>query len=175
LEVSKLKQCASAIKQDHTNFGISCVHELVDYQEIVIEHSTDIARLKQEAASLQTIHKERFDIQDGSDLLILTNATILTMETGRLEDDLIKNGVLVTRGGIIEHVGLIYSDFSIPVHAQVIDAQGGEFWRLSHYSPADCRKDLSSPGLSMFTPIGTVSWSDTPPNHGKWKLSLPMV
>lgn len=129
----------------------------MDYQEIVIEHSTDIARLKQEAASLQTIHKERFDIQDGSDLLIITNATILTMETGHLEDDLIKNGVLVTRGGIIEHVGLIYSDFSIPVHAQVIDAQGGEFWRLSHYSPADCRKDLSSPGLSMFTPIGTVS------------------
>lgn len=175
MEVSKLKQCALAIEQDRLDFGISCVHELVDHHEIVIEHSTDIARLKQEATSLQETRKELFDGQEDSDLLIIMNATILTMETGRLEDDLIKNGVLITRGGVIEHAGPILSNFSIPARAQVIDAQRGEFWLLSHYLPDDRRKDLSSPGLSMFTPIGTDLWSDTPPNHGKWRPSLPMV
>ena len=163
------------MKQDRLNFGISCVHELVDHHEIVIEHSTDIARLKQEAASLQETHEERFDNQEDSDLLIIINATILTMETGRLEDDLIENGVLVTRGGVIEHARPIVSNFPIPARAQVINAQRGEFWLLSHYLPNDRRKDLSSPGLSMFTPIGMDLWSDTPPNHGKWRPSLPMV
>lgn len=105
----------------------------MDHQEIVIEHSTDIARLKQEAAFLQETHEESFDSQD-SDLLIITNATILTMETGRLEDDLIENGVLVTRGGVIEHVGPIVSNFSIPARAQVINAQRGEFWLPSYFS-----------------------------------------
>ncbi|KAF9448884.1 hypothetical protein P691DRAFT_759499 [Macrolepiota fuliginosa MF-IS2] len=54
--VSKLKACSSAIQQDRLNFGTNCVHALVDYQEVLIEHPTDIARLKQEKLQKSTRH-----------------------------------------------------------------------------------------------------------------------
>ncbi|KAG6903543.1 hypothetical protein DXG01_017036, partial [Tephrocybe rancida] len=49
LEISKLKKCSSAIDEDPVNFGISCVKNQLRYQEVVVEHSTDIARLKRDA------------------------------------------------------------------------------------------------------------------------------
>ncbi|KAF9441331.1 hypothetical protein P691DRAFT_766420 [Macrolepiota fuliginosa MF-IS2] len=125
LEVSKLKACSPAIQQDRLNFGINCVHSLVDYQEVLIEHPTDITRLKQEAASLKGVHKEWLDLRDNSDVLVITNATIITMATGNVKGDLIEDGVLVTRGGVIEYAGPASSDVRIPVLAQSIDAQGG--------------------------------------------------
>lgn len=114
------------MKQDRLNFGISCVHKFVNYQEVLIEHSTDIARLKEEAAAKQGTHKEWLDLQDGSDVLVITNATILTMETGRIDSDIIRNGILFTRGGVIQYVGPTSNRFSIPALAQVINAQGGQ-------------------------------------------------
>lgn len=113
------------VERDRLNFGISCVHKLVNYQEVIIKHPTDIARLKQEAAALHGTHKAWLDLQDGSDTLVITNATVLTMETGEIGNDLIENGTLVTRGGVIQYVGPISQAFSIPARAQVIDAQGG--------------------------------------------------
>lgn len=98
---------------------------IVEYQQIFVEHSTDIARLKQEASSLTGVHKEWLGVRDSSDVLVITNATILTMATGNMEDDLIEEGVLVTRGGVIEFVGPASGDTRIPVHAQTIDAEGG--------------------------------------------------
>ncbi|KAJ7155426.1 hypothetical protein C8R43DRAFT_1126083 [Mycena crocata] len=117
LEVSKLSKCASKIKHDRTHFGISCVKNLLEYQEIVVEHSSDIARLKHDAAgNTQTTEVD-------SDVFVIFNATILTMETGDPEQDLIRQGVLTIRGGIIESVGALGTP--IPSGVTAFNAQGG--------------------------------------------------
>ena len=125
LEISKLEQCSSQIKHDQNTFGISCVKNLVEYQRIDIEHSTDIARLKNEAKRVSHIASDNFD------LVVITNATLLTMESGKPEVDLIHNGLLTIRGGVIESVGNSLS-YTPPPGATVIDAEGGvEFYYLS--------------------------------------------
>ncbi|KAF8061652.1 hypothetical protein FPV67DRAFT_1673271 [Lyophyllum atratum] len=113
LEISKLNKCSSAIKKDDINFGISCVKDLLDYQEVIVEHSTDIARLKRDA--------------DGHELVIVYNATLLTMAWGKLRWDLIPGGIVIVRGGIISGVGtLAQADELIPGGpATVINAEGG--------------------------------------------------
>ena len=118
LEISKLEQCSSQIKSDQITFGISCVKDLVEYQRIDIEHLTDIARLKKEAKQVSHIALNNFD------LVVITNATLLTMESGNPEIDLIRNGVLTIRGGVIEYVGPSL-DHIPPTGATVIDAEGG--------------------------------------------------
>ena len=47
-------------------------------------------------------------LNNNFDLVDITNAnaTLLTMESGYLETDLIRNGILTIRGGVIEYVGL---------------------------------------------------------------------
>ncbi|KAJ7760592.1 hypothetical protein B0H16DRAFT_577921 [Mycena metata] len=117
LEVSKLSKCASKIKQDTTHFGISCVKDLLEYQEIVVDYSTDIARLKHDAAGLNV------QPNSDSDVFVIFNATILTMETGHPEADLIREGVLTIRGGVIESVGALGS--FIPSGVTAFNAQGG--------------------------------------------------
>ncbi|KAJ7898463.1 hypothetical protein B0H13DRAFT_2520490 [Mycena leptocephala] len=107
LEVSKLSKCASEIKHDTTHFGISCVKSLLEYQEVVVERSTDIARLK----------------SDARDVFVIFNATILTMETGDPEVDLIREGVLTIRGGVIESVGALGT--LVPSGVTAFNAQGG--------------------------------------------------
>ncbi|KAJ6515142.1 hypothetical protein C8R47DRAFT_1173056 [Mycena vitilis] len=117
LEVSKLDKCASEIKHDTTNFGISCVKDLLEYQEIVVKHSTDIARLKRDAAELNA------QANADSDVFVIFNATILTMETGDPERDLIREGVLTIRGGVIESVGA--AGTLVPFGVTAFNAQGG--------------------------------------------------
>ncbi|KAJ7284597.1 hypothetical protein C8J57DRAFT_1289035, partial [Mycena rebaudengoi] len=117
LEVSKLSKCASKIKHDTTTFGISCVKGLLEYQEIVVEHSTDIARLKRDSAAVQANNAN-------SDVFVIINATLLTMEKGDAERDLIHDGVLTIRGGVIERVGTSVN-FVVPSGATIFDAQGG--------------------------------------------------
>jgi hypothetical protein len=125
LEISKLEQCSSQIKGDQVTFGISCVKNLVEYQRIDIEHSTDIARLKKEAKQLSHMALNNYD------LVVIANATLLTMESGNPESDLIRSGVLTVRGGVIEYVGPCL-DYTPPTGATVIDAEGGaESDRLS--------------------------------------------
>ncbi|TFK34840.1 hypothetical protein BDQ12DRAFT_688936 [Crucibulum laeve] len=124
LAISKLRECSSAIKDDRLNFGISCVKRLLHYQEVLVEHSTDIARLKKEAATAQNAHKEWLKIQDNSDVLVIMNATLLTMTSGNPRSDLIPGGVLVSRGGVIDSVGAL-ENFIAPTGATVINAQGG--------------------------------------------------
>jgi hypothetical protein len=118
LEISKIEQCSSQIKDDPNTFGISCVKNLVEYQRIDIEHSTDIARLKQEAKQVSHVASNNID------LVVITNATLLTMESGNPGVDLISNGVLTIRGGVIEYVGPSH-DYTPPTGATVIDAEGG--------------------------------------------------
>ncbi|KAJ7593461.1 hypothetical protein C8J56DRAFT_931144 [Mycena floridula] len=111
VEVSKLDKCASAVKRDQDKFGIHCTKTLLDYQEIVVEHSTDISRLKKDA-------------EDSGGMMVIFNATVLTMETGDLNKDLIRDAVVVTRGGLIDSVGSL-ADIVIPEGVAAIDAHGG--------------------------------------------------
>ncbi|KAF8216523.1 hypothetical protein K438DRAFT_1797365 [Mycena galopus ATCC 62051] len=112
LEVSKLSKCAQHHK---TQFEVSCVKDLLEYQEVVVEYSTDIARLKRDAA--------RLNVQANSDVFVIFNATILTMETGDPAVDLIREGVLTIRGGVIESVGALGS--LVPSGVTAFNAQGG--------------------------------------------------
>ncbi|KAJ6591564.1 hypothetical protein DFH09DRAFT_178262 [Mycena vulgaris] len=117
LEVSKLSKCSSKIKHDTTHFGISCIKDLLDYQEVVVEYSTDIARLKRDAAAVSA------QPNANSDVFVIFNATILTMETGDPELDLIREGVLTIRGGVIESVGALGT--LVPTGVTAFNAQGG--------------------------------------------------
>ena len=91
----------------------------MEYQRIDIEHSTDIARLKKEAK--QIFHTA---LNNNFDVVVITNATLLTMESGNPEADLIRNGILTIRGGVIEYVGPSVN-YTLPTGATVIDAEGG--------------------------------------------------
>lgn len=113
-----MKDCSTAIKKDQSTFGISCVRKLVEYQEIIVHHSTDISRLKQQSAALAVGSNLA-----NADALVIINARILTMES-RPKSSLIPDGVLISRGGVIESVGDVHS-VMIPDGATVIDARGG--------------------------------------------------
>ncbi|KAG6845196.1 hypothetical protein H0H87_012523 [Tephrocybe sp. NHM501043] len=112
LEISKLKKCSSAIHKDQINFGIACVKNQINYQEIVIEHLTDIARLKQDA--------------NGREQVVIYNATLLTMATGKERWDIVRGGLIIIRGGVITGVGRLAQGDSIPGGpATAINAEGG--------------------------------------------------
>ncbi|KAL0576197.1 hypothetical protein V5O48_005764 [Marasmius crinis-equi] len=108
LEVSKLSQCSSEIQADQVTFGIACVKGLLDFQEVIFEHSTDIARLKEDAKSTK---------------LVIRNATLLTMDSGEEDTDFIQEGSLVIKDGVIQSVGEL-NDGDLD-NAEVIDADGG--------------------------------------------------
>ena len=120
LEVSRLSECGKIVEADPLTFGISCVKDLVRYQEVVVLHSTDIGRLKRDARASSQHETDSVN----SDVLVIANATILSMETGDPDSDLIHDGILVTRGGVIESVGTMRS-VVVPAGATVIDAHGG--------------------------------------------------
>lgn len=123
MEISKLGKCSSAITDDPLTFGISCVKSLLQYQEVVVEHSTDIARLKRDAAAVSHEHKEWLHAQ-ASDVVVIYNATLLTMATGDPGRDVIPGGILVVRGGVIDSVGTL-DNTVIPVGVTAINAHQG--------------------------------------------------
>jgi len=125
-EVSRIDRCASAVKNDSVYFGISCIQSLIDRQEVFVEHSTDIARLKSEAHAFSLVDKATVHDVDS---VVIWNATILRMETGHKEQDLIKDGVMVIKAGIISQVGGV-EDVTVPAGATVIDAHGGAYFDL---------------------------------------------
>ncbi|KIP10290.1 hypothetical protein PHLGIDRAFT_115580 [Phlebiopsis gigantea 11061_1 CR5-6] len=122
LEVSKLHKCKHEIAKDNLNFGISCTKGLLKWYDIKVEYATDVSRLKQEAAALHDAGDE--EARMNADFLVFTNATLLTMQSGNLHEDVLHDAVLVTRAGSIEAIVGI-SDGVIPYGATVIDAQGG--------------------------------------------------
>ena len=120
LEIEKLKECAKDIHDDHLTFGIGCVKGLLEYKELVVTHSTDIARLKKEASSLTSSSVATTN----SDVLVLMNATLLTMHNGNVDEDLIRDAVLSVRGGVIDHTGPL-DGYIVPDGATVINVAGG--------------------------------------------------
>ncbi|KDQ62649.1 hypothetical protein JAAARDRAFT_171198 [Jaapia argillacea MUCL 33604] len=129
LELDKLSECADEIERDGETFGIGCTRKLVRWEEVVVEHSTDVSRLKEEAKAHLAMASSEAKTADlgalaNADVLVLANATVLTMNSGNLEGDLLFNATLVTRGGVIEAVGHSRS-LEVPKGASVIDIQGG--------------------------------------------------
>ena len=90
-----------------------------------VEYPSDISRLKKEAAAFAA---ERYGEEGAAnaDFFVIANATLLTMETGHVQPDLIHDAVLVTRGGEIEAIVGVH-DFVAPYGATVLDAEGGTY------------------------------------------------
>lgn len=114
LDVRKLGACSAAIRADAATRGIACVQRLVERAQLVVDYDSDPARQRREAGE-----------GENADVLVLTNATLVTMETGDLEGDVVRNGVIVMRGGTIRQVGKA-ADVDMPPGARVIDVAGGQ-------------------------------------------------
>ena len=124
VDVSKLNVCAQAARKDTENFGIACTKTVPEYQEVIIEYPSDIARLKQEAAAAAAVKYGEEGVAN-ADFFVFANATLLTFDTGKLSSDILYDAVLVTRGGEIEAIVGAH-DAVIPYGATVLDVQGGE-------------------------------------------------
>lgn len=116
-----MNECWSDIRQDKSTYGISCTKELLQFEEIQVEYQSDISRLKEEATS---------GFPDMPALWVLLNTTVLTMETGKLETDLIKGAVIVVLDGVIHSVSH-GANAIIPSDAMVIDGHGCKYWIIS--------------------------------------------
>jgi hypothetical protein len=138
LEISDLAKCSSEIKTDRTNYGIKCVKDVLDYQEIIVEHSTDIARLRREAGAARHEHESWLPVESDTaadsasrsrpfptnDMLVIYNATLLTMATGDPRWDSIEGGILISQGGVITGAGRLENSL-IPERATAINAHEG--------------------------------------------------
>ena len=122
MDISKLSKCGADIADDSLNFGIACTKKLLDIHEIVVEYPTDIARLKEDA--LASMHTTDGTARANADILVFTNANLLTMDSGDLQADVLRNAVLFTRNGRIEAIGGA-EDIVIPEGAMLIDVEGG--------------------------------------------------
>lgn len=122
IELDKLPQCASAIANDPVTFGIDCTQTLLRVQELHVKRMTDIYRLKEDAVKA---NQQSGIATEHADVLIIANATLITMQNGNLESDLMLNGTVVIRGGVIESV-TNDPTFSPPL-AAVINAEGGPY------------------------------------------------
>ncbi|EEB86734.1 hypothetical protein MPER_16201, partial [Moniliophthora perniciosa FA553] len=127
-EVSKLGQCVEQIQQDPETFGIKCLDKVVERQEIYVSHSTDIARFKEET-------------RGSHNTLAIINAKIMTMESGVEEHDMIQNGTLLVKDGLIGDVGG-RSNVRIPANATVIDAQGCKGFSPTRSYSSQCSLSL---------------------------------
>lgn len=125
LEVSDLSKCSNAVTKDPIHFGIDCTKSLLHYEEIVVEYPTDIHRLKQDAtvAAMKT-HGNNETAFSNADFLVIYNATLLTMDSGYLKNDILHDALIVVRSGEIEAIVGVH-DLVIPYGATTFDAQGG--------------------------------------------------
>jgi hypothetical protein len=126
VEVARLSECTSEIEQDKLTFGIACVSKLVSSEDVVVEHSTDIARLKKDAK--------------GKDTLVFFNANIIPM--GSPNAKVIRNGVIISKGGVITDVGTAGAVGAALSNAKsqgakLIDAKGGMYKHISRKKGAD--------------------------------------
>lgn len=63
LEVSRLSKCSSEIQRDGQTFGIDCVRNQLEFQQIVVMYPTAIQQLKTEAA-LRNPQRQTFGYAD---------------------------------------------------------------------------------------------------------------
>jgi hypothetical protein len=110
-------KCGSAIKKDAKRFGIECVKGLLSVQKLMVWYQTDISRLKRD------ISKFRGDDTSDQIDLVVKNATIITMETGNEETDVLKGANLLLKNGLV--YAIVPGDVPAPNATKVIDARGG--------------------------------------------------
>ncbi|OJT07280.1 hypothetical protein TRAPUB_1877 [Trametes pubescens] len=122
-DISKLDACSKAAKRDTNTLGIECTKALPKFQELVVEYPSDVHRLKKEAAAFAA-EKYGEEAAPNANFFVIANATLVTMETGDLKSDVLRDAVLVTRNGEIEAIVGVH-DAVIPYGATVLDAQGG--------------------------------------------------
>ncbi|EIW77828.1 composite domain of metallo-dependent hydrolase [Coniophora puteana RWD-64-598 SS2] len=115
LDHSDLNRCSREIKKDQNTFGVDCIKDYVKVQDVTVHYTTDIGRLKQDA-------KAAYPGNSNAAVVAIYNATILSMEHGDEGSDLIYEGTILVRDGVIEAVG---NDVVIPLGAARIDAHGG--------------------------------------------------
>ncbi|KAL1947302.1 hypothetical protein VTO73DRAFT_14263 [Trametes versicolor] len=123
VDISKLDACSKAVKKDTHTFGTECTKTLPNFQEVIVEYPSDVHRLKKEAAAFAA-EKYGEDAAPNANFFVIANATLVTMETGDLKSDVLRDAVLVTRNGEIEAIVGVH-DAVIPYGATVLDAQGG--------------------------------------------------
>jgi hypothetical protein len=98
------------VKADPIKFGIDCTKTLLDSVKIDLWHSTHIHRLKADAEAQHgpsrgdTAFNPLNVSTADADTLVISNATILTMDSGTAEGDLIPEGTMIVKGGIIQEV-----------------------------------------------------------------------
>ncbi|KZT44231.1 composite domain of metallo-dependent hydrolase [Sistotremastrum suecicum HHB10207 ss-3] len=124
LEISKISKCDSFIANDTMFFGYECTTSLLEVQEIKVEYETDVERLKHEARGASGCLLGDKACLESSDVYVITNATLLTMDKGYLNGDYIVDGAVVIKGGVIDQVGPAVT-IDIPKGSTVVDAEGG--------------------------------------------------
>ncbi|RXW22236.1 hypothetical protein EST38_g3614 [Candolleomyces aberdarensis] len=113
IETFKVSRCAAAINRDRRNFGIDCIKNLLYYQEVIVKQPTHVAQAG------------KSNVSGRPDNFVIYNATLVTMATGNLETDLLKESVLNIRGGIIQFIESVADFDAKRTMGVVIDAGGG--------------------------------------------------
>ncbi|KAG8988372.1 hypothetical protein FRB90_002790 [Tulasnella sp. 427] len=124
LKVDQLKHCRSAIHGDSSTFGIDCVQRYVNFTEIHASYQSASDRLNKDAFEVAQRDGSDADhmAKRQADILVIINATIVTMSTGDERQDIIYGGTIIVQGGVIQLVG---PNLAVPQGAKVIDAEGG--------------------------------------------------
>ncbi|KAG8914111.1 hypothetical protein FRC01_004220 [Tulasnella sp. 417] len=124
LKVDQLKHCRSAIQSDPSTFGIDCVRQFVNVTEVHAYHQSESKRLSKDAFDVARREAKGAADQSQShaDILVIINATLVTMATGSESGDIVHDATIIIQGGVIQLVG---KGLVAPQGAKVIDAQGG--------------------------------------------------
>ncbi|KAG2348382.1 hypothetical protein BDR05DRAFT_874491 [Suillus weaverae] len=106
LQLSRLPSCTGEIEADTSNFGIDCVKGLLDVTAVDVAYTPDVQRLSSEARkSIADGPQRSITAESNADVVIIHNATVLSMENGVLTQDLRLGASVVIRGGVVEAVG----------------------------------------------------------------------
>ena len=123
LDVERLAECEDAIMEDTQTFGIGCTKKLLVVKEINVSYHTDVYRLKRDSRLLAS-NSGNSESTENADILVLVNASVLTMESGRMPRDFVQNARVVVKGGVVERVGA-EAEVELPKGAKIVDLDGG--------------------------------------------------
>ncbi|KAG8881276.1 hypothetical protein FRB98_004435 [Tulasnella sp. 332] len=135
LEVSRLGECKRAIRHDSNSFGIDCVKTLLNVQEIYVAFEHERSRIKKAASDAfvaeHTCNDQKtHDRHLTSDILIIRNATVVSMITGNERNDILHRRTLEIRDGVIVESYAMYDNNGVlnisptAPGAKIIDAEG---------------------------------------------------
>lgn len=109
LPLSRLPSCRDAIEADNSTFGIDCVRGLLDVTAVDVVYTPDKERLSSEAIKSIADGAQRAmeepSVRANADVVIIHNATVLSMESGVLTQDFRPGASVVIRSGVVEAIG----------------------------------------------------------------------